>query len=59
MAANKKSKHKCPPIADGWDDRISGPAYREGMTPEQARSAWFNYLRRMNAQVAKMPRKTS
>lgn len=56
---NKSNKHNCPHIASGWDSKISGPAYREGMTAEQARSAWFNHVRRLNAEVTKMPRRTS
>lgn len=59
MARDEKSgKHLCPKIGPDWSMKISGPAYTPGMTPEQARSAWYGWLRRLDAHVRPMPRKT-
>ena len=55
----KSGKHDCPKIdKDLWNVKVTGPAYSNAMTAEQARSAWFAFLRLQEKAVKKMPRKT-
>jgi hypothetical protein len=58
MADTKKEKHRCPEIDKAvWNVKITGPAWN-GESAAEARSAWFNYLRRLDAAVRPMSRKT-
>ena len=60
MAEKKKQKHDCPKIDSSiWNVKVTGPAYRDGMSAAEARSAWFAHLRTLRTAVAPMPRKTS
>jgi len=58
MAANQREKHKCPPIDAAFSVKITGPAYREGMSTAEARAAWNSWLRVLRASVRPMARKT-
>lgn len=59
MRNEKTGKHDCPKIdKELWSIKITGPAYRSGMAPEEARAAWMAYLRLLNRAVRPMPRKT-
>lgn len=59
MPDKKKQKHECPKIdKDFWNVLITGPAYSNAMTTEQARAAWFTFLRVQAKAVHPMPRKT-
>lgn len=58
MADTKKEKHRCPAIADGWDLKVTGPAYNGESAPE-ARRAWVAFLRLLNSEAVRpMPRRT-
>jgi hypothetical protein len=61
MASDKKKKHthECPKIDKvAWPVKITGPAYRDGQSVEEAKAAWFAYLRVLAASCRPMPRRT-
>jgi hypothetical protein len=55
VAGNEKKKAKCPPIPAGFEAKFTGPAYYDGMTPGEARSAWYAFVR-LHRRVTPMPR---
>lgn len=59
MADSKKEKHRCPPIADGWELKVSGPDSK-GLSAVEARKAWQGFVRLLNNEeiVRPMPRRT-
>jgi hypothetical protein len=53
----KKPAHRCPPIPEGWDRNMTGPAWN-GESPQRAKAMWFAWVRECALYVGKMPRVT-
>lgn len=56
MAENKRQKHKCPPIPEGFDRQFTGPSW-QGEPQGSAQRAWAAHLRKVQRLVP-MPRTT-
>lgn len=55
MAASVDKKQKCATVIPANWPKLTSPAYTRGMTAEQGRKAWFDFLREQ-AKVTPTPR---